>query len=167
MTKTIYLKNANEADDDWWKNTILKTISDWNDLLKNKIIIKGGSYYPRLKDTKKRGLNAFNEVHFQHFKNIDKQLLLGLCKFKISPQVNIDTLIITFLGEHALKEYFEKFDLILSDIPFNAIVNDLNIMPSNEKLEQIKIMIENLEFTPHEYALLIKDCSLVLCDYHK
>lgn len=168
MTKTIYIKNTNEADNEWWKNKILKPIKDYEDLIKSNAIKKNGSYYPRLSETKKRGLHAFNEVHTTHFKDIEKDFILILCKFKVLPQVNIDTLVITYEGtEHHLKNYLSKYSLTYSNTPFDAIVNDLNIMSSKDKLEQIENMIENLEFTPYEYSLLIIRCSSALADYHK
>ena len=169
-TNTLYYKNLIDTDSEngWWKDKILKPISLWSELLESKTIIKGGAYYPRLADTNKRGLNAFNEVHKKYFKEIKKEFLLCLCKFTIFPQVSIDTLIITFHGNsHALTDYLHKYDLTVGDTPFNAIVNDLNIMSSEDKLKQIKIMIENLEFTPFDYVCLIKECSLVLSEFHK
>ena len=42
-----------------------------------------------------------------------------------------------------------------SDIPFNAIVCDLNVMPSSQKIQTINDMVDNLEFTPSELAKLI------------
>ena len=169
-TNTLSYKNLidTEEENGWWKDKILKPISLWSELLESKTIIKGGAYYPRLADTNKRGLNAFNEVHKKYFKEIKKEFLLYLCKFTIFPQVSIDTLIITFHGNsHALTDYLNKYDLIVGDTPFNAIVNDLNIMSSEDKLKQIKIMIENLEFTPFDYVCLIKECSSVLSEFHK
>jgi len=142
MTKTIYLKNTDEADDDWWKNKILKPIIDWEQLIKDKTIKKNGSYYPRLVETKKRGLHAFNEVHNTYFKDIDKDFILCLCKFRILPQVNINTLIINYEGNtHQLEKYLEKYNITKSETPFDAVVNDLNIMSSNDKLSQIENMI--------------------------
>jgi hypothetical protein len=168
MTKTIYLKNENAEDDEWWKNKILKPILDMENFIKGGVIKKNGCYYPRLMETNKRGLHAFNEVHNTHFKDIEKDYILILCKFKVSPQVNINTLIITYEGNtHHLENYLEKYKIIKSETPFNAIINDLNIMSSKDKLEQIENMIENLEFTPYEYSLLIIRCSSALADYHK
>jgi len=168
MTKTIYIKNTLENDDEWWKTKILKPIKDYEELIKSGLIKKSGSYYPRLSETKKRGLHAFNEVHSTHFSDIEKEFILILCKFKVLPQVNISTLVITYEGDtHHLANYFSKDDLTYSETPFDAIINDLNIMSSKDKLEHIENMIENLEFNPYEYSLLIIRCSSALADYHK
>ena len=167
MSNTVYLKNADEKDSDWWKK-VLMDCSKWEQLIKTNEIKKNGCYYPRLKDSKKRGIHAFKEVVNKHFKETEKEFLLGLCKMKVCPKVNIDTLIINIdnITQYGLSDYFNKYHLHKNDKPFDAIVNDLNIMSSSEKLEQVENMIENLEFTPYELSILINKCSNLLIHYH-
>ncbi len=167
MSKTIYLRNTDAETDEWWKK-VLMDCSKWEQLIKSKEIIKSGCYYPRLKESNKRGIHAFKEVANKHFQETEKEFLLGLCRMKVCPQVNIDTLIINVdsITQHGLADYFNKYNLEKDDKPFNAVVNDLNVMPSHEKLEQIENMIENLEFTPYELSVLIKRCSSLLVEFH-
>ena len=168
MSKTLYLKNAEAENDEWWKKVLIDC-SKWEQLIKSKDIIKSGCYYPRLKDSNKRGIHAFKEVANKHFQETDKEFLLGLCRMKVCPQVNIDTLIINVddITKYGLYDFFNKYYLLKSDTPFNAVVNDLNVMPSHEKLNQVEDMIENLEFTPYELSKLIKICSNLLIEFHQ
>ena len=167
MSKTIYLKNSETEFDEWWKK-VLMDCSKWEQLIQSKNIIKSGCYYPRLKESNKRVIHAFKEVANEHFKETEKEFLLGLCRMKVCPQVNIDTLIICVddIEKYGLADWVNHHKLLISDKPFDAVVNDLNIMPSHEKLEQVESMIENLEFTPLELSRLIKLCSNLLIEYH-
>lgn len=167
MSITLYLRSADENDADWWKK-VLMDCSKWEELIKTKEIIKSGCYYPRLKNSKKRGIHAFKEVANKHFQETEKEFLLGLCRMKVCPQVNIDTLIINVesITQYGLFDYFGKYHLQSDDKPFDAVVNDLNIMSSSDKLEQVESMIENLEFTPLEIAELINKCSNLLIEFH-
>lgn len=168
MTKTIYYRSIEDSDAEWWKKVLIDC-SKWEELIKSKEIIKSGCYYPRLKNSNKRGIHAFKEVANQHFHETDKEFLMGLCRMKVCPQVNIDTLIICVdnIEKHGLSDYLKKFKLQIADKPFNAVVNDLNVMPSHDKLEQVESMIVNLEFTPYELTQLIKSCSILLIEYHR
>ena len=156
MSKTIYLRNLEEKDSEWWKNILIDSVN-WKKLIEEKLIIKKGSYYPRLKDSKKRGLNAFLEVARTYFKKSDKEFLLGLCKLKVCPIVSIDTLQLNVDNpdKHGLIDYMKPFKLESSDIPFDAVICDLNVMGSDKKIQTIHEMVDNLEFTPLELSKLI------------
>lgn len=167
MSITLYLRSVQADDSEWWKK-VLMDCSKWEQLIKTKEIIKSGCYYPRLKESTKRGIHAFKEVANKHFPETEKEFLLGLCRMKVCPQVNIDTLIINVdtITQYGLYDYFGKYHIETDDKPFDAIVNDLNIMSSSDKLEQVESMIENLEFTPLEIAELINKCSNLLIEFH-
>ncbi len=156
MSKSIYLRNLEDKDDDWWKNILIDVVN-WKKLIEDEVIVKKGSYYPRIKDSKKRGLTAFLEVCRTYFKKTDKVFLMGLCKLKVCPNVYLDTLHLNVDNpdKHGLSEYMKSFKIEKSDIPFNAIVCDLNVMPSSQKIQTINDMVDNLEFTPSELAKLI------------
>tara|TARA_R110001592_G_scaffold4692_1_gene26259 strand:+ start:1060 stop:1566 length:507 start_codon:yes stop_codon:yes gene_type:complete len=160
MTKSIYLRSVEDKDNEWWKNLLIDA-DLWYKLINDNVIIKKGSYYPRIKDSNKRGLNAFLEVCTTYFKNTDRVFLMGVCKLKVCPQVYLNTLQINVDDEnkHGLSDYLKEYKLEKSDIPFNAIVCNQNIMPSEKKLQTINEMIDNLEFTPVEIAKLINELS--------
>lgn len=168
MTKSIYFRSVEDKDNEWWKNILIDT-ELWKKLITDDIIIKKGSYYPRIKNSEKRGLNAFLEVSRTYFKNTDKVFLMGLCKLKVCPQVYLDTLHINVDNDknHSLTEYFLQYKLEKSDIPFNSIICNQNVMPSEKKLQTINEMIDNLEFTPFEIAKLINELSSQLISIYQ
>lgn len=170
-TQTLYCVNAKEEDNEYWRDKVLKPIVEWERLLKEKEIKRSGCYYPRLAETTKRGINAFNEVYKAFFKDINKEFLLALCRFNITPQINnFNSLTLTYVGKgNHFEKYFkdEGIKLITSYKPFDAIVNNLNIMSSREKVKTVKDMIENLEYSPLEYSMLMCQISADLIDYHQ
>ena len=50
----------------------LKTLQKYNDLLEQKVIVKGKGFYPRVKGTKQAGIRVWKELLRIHFKDTDK-----------------------------------------------------------------------------------------------
>ena len=138
-----------------WKY-FLRWFSKYSHLVNEKIIVRGGSYYPRLTKTTKRGIRAFKELkiyfyndnlfgnpeyvdYFEIILKCREVPLIGICD--ICTKTDIINLLPFEIGE------IEK-----SDSPFELIEEPLNIVPFEEKVKVITDYFESLEFTPAEMA---------------
>ncbi len=59
-----------EFENTWYFR--LKTLQKYNDLLEQKVIVKGRGFYPRIKGTKQAGVRVWKELLRIHFKDTDK-----------------------------------------------------------------------------------------------
>ena len=50
----------------------LQTLQKYNDLMEQKVIVKGRGFYPRIKGTKQAGVRVWKELLRIHFKDTDK-----------------------------------------------------------------------------------------------
>ena len=134
-----------------WKH-LLKWFSKYSQLVNEKIITRGGSYYPRLTKTKKRGIRAFNELKIYLYNNslVSNDYFDIVLKCREVPLIGIcdictKTDIINFLP-------FGLGEIEKSESPFELIEEPLCSVPFEEKVEVITDYFESLEFTPSEMA---------------
>jgi hypothetical protein len=165
---TYYIKyNGNEPFDENYKK-IIETIMRFNELIKNKKIIKNGSYYPRLTDTDKRGLRAYNELKKKHFtENLHSFPVLNeIIRCKFFPQYDNGVIVVNDNNFKSLMENIMIDKLKIQNEPFDAVVNNVNnLLSSEDKLNQIEDMIDNLDLTPKEILKLIPRLTKLLVDY--
>ena len=165
---TFYIKyNGNEPFDENFKKAI-QTILQFNKLINEKKIIKNGSYYPRLSETDKRGLRAYNEVKKKHFcDNIHSTIILNeIIRCKHFPTYENGVIICTDSNFKDLMENQMKDLITIQDTPFDVVVNDVNnLLTSTDKLNQIEDMIDNLELTPKDLVKLQIRVSKLLVEY--
>lgn len=154
---TFYIKyNGNEPFDENFKK-VIETILQFNRLINEKKIVKNGSYYPRLTETDKRGLRAYNEVKRNYFHdNLHSSIILNeIIRCKHFPTYENGVIICTDSNFKDLMENQLKDSITIQDKPFGVIVNDVNnLLSSNDKINQIEDMIDNLELTPKEIVIL-------------
>lgn len=149
-----------------WKD-LLTTVYNYKKLLQEGTIIKGGSYYPRLKDTNKRGIRAFKELQkLECWSDFGRDLL---CNWLIKERnlnnisginfINTDFNILEF---HLLTDNLDLMDFckeehfVFSENPPNYIpVEEVAIVPFDEKVKVITDYFESLEFTRKEIAKTI------------
>jgi len=143
-----------------WKN-LLKWFSDYSLLFNNGTIKRGGAYYPRLADTNKRGVRAFNELRkMKSFKETPEYFDIIL-KCREVPIIGIDY-IQTKTDIRAL--FPDKLEIEISEEPFELIEEDLNLVPFEEKVKVITDYFESLEFTPAEMAKTLSLLNNYLCE---
>lgn len=163
---TFYIRFAIKDDEMWekWKK-IIQTINQFNKLINEKELIKNGSYYPRLSDTDKRGLRAYNEVKKKYFPH-SHIILNEIIRCKHFPIYENGVIICSDSNFKELMENQMKGQLEVQETPFGVIVNDVNnLLSSNEKINQIEDMIDNLEITPNELVQLQMRISKMLIEY--
>ena len=165
---TFYIKyNGNEPFDENFKK-IIETIIQFNKLVNEKKIVKNGSYYPRLTETDKRGLRAYNELKKKHFtENLHSFFVLNeIIRCKHFPTYENGVVICTDSNFKDLMENQMKDLITIQDTPYGVIVNDVNnLLTSNDKLDQIEDMIDNLELTPNDIVKLQIRLSKLLIEY--
>lgn len=160
--KKVHIK----CEQPFW-GSFLKTVNNYSDGIKSNKYIKNGGYYPRMKQTSKRGLRAYEEVILD-IKSDDeelqtiKQYLNDIIRCKQTPEIHIDTLIICesdFIklqsseGSTINKLYYDE-KLIVSDekdltIVKNQVIDNTEI-DTTIKLTAVLNLIDGLDFTTHE-----------------
>ncbi len=163
---TFYIKCDLQDEDitEKW-DKIIETINQFNKLINEKKLIKNGSYYPRLSDTDKRGLRAYNEVKKKYFPH-SHIILNEIIRCKHFPKFENGVLICIDSNFKELMENQMKGQIEVQETPFGVIVNDVNnLLSSNEKINQIEDMIDNLEITPNELVQLQMRISKMLIEY--
>mgnify|MGYP001573935171 CR=1 FL=1 len=163
MSQISYLRSNSP---DW--GVILSIAHEYSTLLNNKELIQGGSYYPRLKETKLRGLKAYTEVkkvYFQQTKNEwTTKWLDELIRMKKPPQVNVDVMECVDLNINKYPLLQKVSQLEISTTPFDLPVNDINEVPEEEKMVVVLNYIETLEFTPKQILTLQTKINNFLID---
>ncbi len=149
-----------------WKD-LLATVNNYKELLTNGTIVKGGSYYPRLKDTKRRGIRAFKELQsLDCWSDFARDLLANwlikerdLNNISGINFINTDFNILDF---HLLTDNLDLIDFckeehfVFSETPPNHIpVEEVAVVPFDEKVKVITDYFESLEFTRKEIAKTI------------
>ncbi len=149
-----------------WKE-LLSTVSKYKSLLQDNIIVKGGSYYPRLCDTKKRGIRAFKELQsLECWSGFGRDILANwLIKEKDLNNISGINFIKTdfnILDFHLLTDNLDLIDFckkehfVFSETPPNYIpVEEVAVVPFDEKVKVITDYFESLEFTRKEIAKTI------------
>ena len=143
----------------------------YNELMKNKKIIKNGGYYARLADTKKRGFKAYEElikkefnetnVHPQYF-----QTFMGmLMKCRTPPEVEINSLVFTFVDWQKVKN--NNLKLQESEQPFDLAIQDISPEISEEdKINAVMCVLESFDFTFPQIVKLMSKLMDKLLELH-
>ncbi len=163
----VYVK----SEDLLWKN-FLETIHKYKECLDNKTFTKNGGYYPRLTDTKKRGIKAYDDVvsYIDNNRGL-KQQYRGyidevLCCSN-PPEVSFDTLIFfqndwdKILNKDKklsfLKKLYEDDKLIISHLPNEFSTESPPMeLPSSIKIEAIMATIDSFYLSNKDLNDIIK-----------
>lgn len=146
-------ENGNTEIIEKWKY-LLKWFSKYSNLVNEKIITRGGSYYPRLTKTTKRGIRAFKELKLYFYNdfipNEKEDYFNIILKCREVPLIGIcdictKTDIINLLP-------FPEGEIQKSETPFELVIEPLLSVPFEEKVKVITDYFESLEFTPAEMA---------------
>jgi len=124
----------------------------YNDLFKNKKIIKNGGYYARLTETKKRGFKAYEELIKTEFSetNLNQeyfQCFMGmLMKCKTPPEVEINSLV--FNKQDWQKAKNKNLKLQESEEAFDLPIQDISPEISEEdKINAVLCVVDSFDFT--------------------
>tara|TARA_R110002033_G_scaffold118671_1_gene162317 strand:- start:283 stop:792 length:510 start_codon:yes stop_codon:yes gene_type:complete len=159
MTK-IYVTSTKSS----WKS-ILAICHIYKNLIETEEVIKSGGYYPRLKETNKRGLRAYNELIKKHFSGLDlENITIENCiRFimvcKSSPEVYFDILIFEKTDYEKIclnnSSYFNHDCTTTEELPEQLQDITEKTIPEETKIETVMTTIDGLEFNHDESLKLI------------
>lgn len=162
-----YITNDEMNDDTW--TMILKIADTYRNCIIDNEIIKGGSYYPRLVDSEKRGLRAYKEFktyfHNKFEIEVDEKFMeiwLNIfIKCKTIPKVEFDSLVVCnsdyihkLDGIELIKLLFENKQIKSQFEPYDQIVHEYPEISEDEKIQNVLTLIETLEFQPTQILKL-------------
>jgi hypothetical protein len=152
-----------EFENTW--NFRLQTLQKFNELLKDKKIVKTSGFYPRCVDTKQAGIRVWKELLRTHFKDTDDifydhEFLETLLKRKRIPQVYFNS-ICYFDFDENIDQIINVSNLELKflewskDIPLPPPAYDVNNVDTKNKMQIVINMVKETEFTHDEKLALI------------
>tara|TARA_R110000796_G_scaffold252443_1_gene386813 strand:+ start:6115 stop:6585 length:471 start_codon:yes stop_codon:yes gene_type:complete len=154
-----YIKGNND-----FFSSLLEFCHHYNELIKEDIIVKKGSYYPRLSTTNKRGFLAFKEVYLKinnMCKLSDIITLNDIQEFIKAPktEININQMYTT----KKFISYLKTKNLIweISAEPFIIEMNDDENIKKEAKA-QILNYCKNFNYEKKDYVELIKACCSLI-----
>ena len=161
MTKSLIYVSSKKPS---WKG-ILEISHIYKQLIDNKTILKTGGYYPRLKNTSKRGLKAYEEVIKNHFSGLELEhrtienciRFIMICK--TPPEVYFNTLIFEKNDYDKIclsnSTYFNSDCTTSVELPKELPNIDEHLIPEETKIETVLTTIEGLEFNGYETIKLV------------
>ncbi len=156
--------NSSEETKNKFVNVSL-CLANFKELIEKSELLKKGSYYPRLKNTNKRGIHAYRELlnKYELFGK-NKTIMGNIIRLKTLPNILVDELEFSNVNSYEIIfNEVERQEHIISDNPKNMVHLPIdNKLNSNEKIKMILDQIDNLELTQTELCDLISSVSNLL-----